>query len=120
MRVHADIDDVHFYPMELRQDTDGSALSEKVQHHLSRHLAGVSTDTFSSNSMVCCEDIHRLPQRLSEISLSNGHHLRGDIFKHAKASGRLGQHIQMNTGTHKPQFAWRIYRSDDFGDNRSA
>jgi len=120
MRVYADIDDVQLHTMELRQHIDSSAMSEKVQHHLPRHLAGISTDPLCSNSMVCRKDIHRLPQRLSEIFLSNRYYLCGNIFKHAEASKRLGQHIQMSMRTHKPQFARRLYGSDNFGDDRPA
>src|SRR5258705_12417486 len=119
MPINADVDDGHLHTMKLRQHIDSGALSEKVQHHLPSHLAGISADPFCSHSMVCSKDIHRLLQRLGKISLSNGHHLRGNIFEHAKASKWLGQHIQMSTCTRKPLLARRLYRSDNLGDNRS-
>src|ERR1700692_2992247 len=118
MSIHANIDDVHLHAMKFRQRIDGSSLSEEVQHHLPRHLAWISAYPFGSNSMVGGKNINCLLQRPSKIFLSNGHHLRGNILKHAKASRRLRQRIQMRTRTLKSQLARRLYSRDNLGDNR--
>jgi hypothetical protein len=46
--------------------------------------------------MVCGKNIHRLPQGDIKHSLSNGYHLRHDVFEHAEAAKRLGQVILMS------------------------
>ena len=47
--------------MLFRQNINGGAFCEKVQHHLARHFAWIGTDTFCCYAMICCEDVNRLP-----------------------------------------------------------